>query len=66
MKKLFTFFKTLNNIFITVILTIFYFVVIGTISFFYRLFKREDKNPMSFWKKVDGVKLDPDYFNSPY
>lgn len=66
MKKLFTFFKTLNNVFITIVLAIFYFLVIGPISFFYRVFKHKNNNQTSYWK-IEGNKiLDQGYFSSPY
>lgn len=62
MKKIIRFF---NDIFISFILIIFYFFIIGLIAFFYKLFFHKKLNKETYWED-SKIKLTQSYFESPY
>lgn len=66
MKKIFEISKKINSVFIKVILFLFYYMFIGLISVFYRLFKSKKIGNESYWEDFDGPKFDRDYFRSAY
>ena len=62
MKKLV---RSLNNAFMMIILTFFYFLIIGVAFVIYKLAHRAQKDSTSYWKEGKGV-LPRDYYQSPY
>lgn len=56
----------INNIFIKIILCIFYFFVIGLGSLIYKLTKKPVFNPSSYWKDPSPEQSNLRYFDSPY
>lgn len=60
--------RAINKFFITIVLVLFYIVVIGLTSMFLRvskLFARREKR-LSYWEKGIGDKIKRDYFKSAY
>jgi predicted permease len=54
--------RTLNNLFIAVVLIVFYFIVIGIsalLYFIFRQFRKEQKN--TYWNKVKKYKKEEFY-----
>jgi hypothetical protein len=58
--------KKLNAFFISVVLALFYFLIIGFISLIYRLFKKENKNKNSYWEDVSTTSFNLNDFKLPY
>jgi len=56
----------INNVFIKVVLIIFYFLIIGLAALIYRLLKKEKKQTESYWQDFPQEKPDINYFRSPY
>lgn len=55
-----------NNIFINIILTLFYFLIIGLAAVTYRLLKKNKKTTDSYWEELKDRKIDINYFQSSY
>jgi hypothetical protein len=58
--------KKINSFFITIILSLFYFLVIGLISLIYRLLKKARKNKNSYWEDVSTTSFNLNDFKLPY
>ena len=58
--------KRLNAFFISIILALFYFLIIGFISLIYRLFKKAKKNKNSYWEDVATTSFNLNDFKLPY
>lgn len=60
--------KAINNLFVSLILVIFYFSVIGIASFFKIIitFKKKSRKDVSYWLAGDNVSLSIKYFESAY
>jgi hypothetical protein len=58
--------KKLNAFFISLILALFYFLIIGFISLIYRLFKKAKKNKNSYWEDVSTTSFNLNDFKLPY
>ena len=58
--------KRLNAFFISFILALFYFLIIGFISLIYRLFKKAKKNKNSYWEDVSTTSFNLNDFKLPY
>jgi uncharacterized alpha/beta hydrolase family protein len=58
--------KKLNTFFISVVLALFYFLIIGFISLIYRLFKKAKKNKNSYWEDVSTTSFNLNDFKLPY
>jgi len=58
--------KKLNAFFISFILALFYFLIIGFISLIYRLFKKAKKNKSSYWEDVATTSFKLNDFKLPY
>lgn len=58
--------RAINDAFIKVILFFFYYIVIGVVSVFYRLFKPRNKAKNTYWSDIEDRIADKNYFNSPY
>jgi len=58
--------KRLNAFFISLILALFYFLIIGFISLIYRLFKKAKKNKNSYWEDVATTSFNLNDFKLPY
>jgi len=58
--------KRLNAFFISIILALFYFLIIGFISLIYRLFKKAKKNKNSYWEDVSTTSFNLNDFKLPY
>lgn len=59
-------YKKINNVFIKVILFIFYFFIIGLGALIYRLFVPKIKEKNSYWQDSSSDNFDLDYFKSAY
>jgi len=57
--------RTVNNIFISIVLTLFYFFIIGLISIIYKLFRKNRAKTNSYWQDFSAKEPDLD-FKSPY
>jgi|YNPMSStandDraft_2_1061718.scaffolds.fasta_scaffold54969_2 hypothetical protein len=58
--------KKSNAFFISVVLALFYFLIIGFISLIYRLFKKAKKNKNSYWEDVSTNSFNLNDFKLPY
>jgi hypothetical protein len=58
--------KKLNAFFISLILALFYFLIIGFISLIYRLFKKAKNNKNSYWGDVSTTSFNLNDFKLPY
>ncbi len=58
--------RTLNNYFITLILFLSYFPVIGLAFVFYKFSATQKQSPDSYWIDVKQKAYDKHYFRSPY
>jgi len=64
--KIQIFIKILNNFFISIILFLFYFFIIGLISVIYKLFKNNKEKADSYWQDSSPDNFDLKYFKSAY
>lgn len=59
--------KKINRLVITIILIIFYFLVLGIIALFYKLsILLKTKNKPSYWLTSNKISQGKEYFLSPY
>ena len=58
--------KLINNIFIKIILFIFYFFIFGLVALVYKLFNNKEKEKNSYWKDFSSDNFNLDYFKSAY
>lgn len=58
--------RKINDIFIKIILFLFYFIVIGFAYVIYKLIVKEKKGRTSYWQNIADKELSADYFQSPY
>lgn len=56
----------INNLFITILLSLFYFIVIGFAHVIYELVVHPKKKRSSYWEEVDGKGLNIDNLQSTY
>jgi hypothetical protein len=56
-------FKKINEVFINILLFIFYFLIIGVAKIMYFLFRKKEKSKKTFWNKPEEKPLD---VYSPY
>jgi len=64
--KIQIFIKILNNFFISIILFLFYFFIIGLISVIYKLFKNNKEKADSYWQDSSPDNFNLEYFKSAY
>jgi cbb3-type cytochrome oxidase subunit 3 len=58
--------KKINETFITIVLFIFYFLVIGFSFFIYRLLNKKKINKETYWEDVEKKQFTKEYFQSTY
>lgn len=60
--------KKINEVFITIVLFIFYFLVIGFSFFIYKLLNKKNinKDKETYWENVEKKQFTKEYFQSPY
>lgn len=64
--KIQEFIKETNNIFIKIILFVFYFFIIGLGSIIYKIFKPKQNKTDSYWQDSSPDNFNLDYFKSAY
>ncbi len=57
--------RKINDFFISIILAIFYFLIIGVIAIVLKSITRDNNQNKSYWKKP-SLKTGSDYFESAY
>jgi hypothetical protein len=61
--------RLMNNLFVFLVLTIFYIIAVGTVTVFLKVCQRlrgEKRQVSSYWKNSEQKELTRDYFRSPY
>lgn len=58
--------RKINEVFVSIILTFFYFFGIGIANLIYRIFNRKVKVADTYWSSAEKNYDDKKYFESPY